>query len=69
MLDPTMARTLATAMRQGDAETDPRTMFIVNSDLLGYSESEIRDLPGISWKDKIALTEKRRQAEVSWHTG
>ena len=65
-LDPSTARTLASAMQSGDSETDPRTLFAVKADVLSYTEAEIRDMPGLSWKDKSALFDQRRQSEGSW---
>jgi hypothetical protein len=67
-LDPAIARALRSALKEGggDAVSDPRRLFNVETNLFDFSEEDIRDAPGISWKDKADLIAKRRQQEGGW---
>lgn len=65
-LDPGIARTLRDSLKSGNAKSDPETEFLYRTNLLEYTEQEIRDEPKLSFEDKAALIEKRRTSEGGW---
>lgn len=67
-LDPAIARSLRTALKEGatSMQSDERTLFIYETQVLSFTEQQIRDEPLLSWKDKIDLIDKRRQQEGGW---
>ena len=66
ILDPTTARTLSTAMKAGDAETDPKTLYFATANVADLDPETISTMPGLSWKDRGALLEKREKIAGTW---
>lgn len=65
-LDPSIARSLRTALKEGGGTSDDKEQFMVETNLYDYSEEEIRDNPRLSWADKTALINKKRELEGGW---
>lgn len=71
-IDPTRATTLAneldTRAREGSMPSDPKTKFLVETNLLGYTEDEITHMSGLSYKDRGDLILKRRDWASGWRS-
>lgn len=68
-LDPTVARTMRTALKEGNSGIDDeRTAALVGLNLLDYEESDILSNPSLSWETRGKLIAKRRELQDSWRT-
>ena len=65
-LDPGVARTLFEKLKTGPGQSDDRERFIVESNILSYTEREIASNPRLDWDTKRILTDKRRSLEGGW---
>lgn len=66
-LDPTVARTLLNELQSGDtAADDPKVAFDARTNLLNYSEDELRTMKGLTWKTRGELLLKRREEAEGW---
>ena len=67
VLDPTLARTLNNAIKQGDqVVSDDETLFIARTNLLYFTERDIATMPGLSFKDRGDLIEQHRAQSAGW---
>lgn len=66
-LDPTVARTLRNELLEGPKRSDDSAeRFHVETNLLSFSEEEIRDNRKLSWDTKRELIETRRKESSGW---